>query len=452
MPARRTVGSLFRCCMLPLADYSPNASSNGRVMRAWEPWLVSTLSLPRMSCCNLLMCSTARQLFAKRYAGPSLLLSTLSAMLRVPVPPARRWRPQLSPVLGKCDCFCLACSCSDQHNHPGFAAFFQGDWGSLLHAALDEAGAVGLQPSDDTTAEPKRTEAEPETITGTGEEPGYPHAPVALDRAALLTNLRRARKRSAPGPSAFAGDMLRLILDDEEATLAFGDVATLFRSSQQSTWDDWLPFASPLGAPMGARGLVVGDLLRRLVARTLAQQFSKQLDAACHQYALSTRTGAEALLQGSQPAVDTTLVSPLTSAGAPRRAAGRTAGAALALARKAKERTYPELRQSARCKLVVLALELGGRWSTEAATFVKLLARLRAMAVPASSRGPSISAFASFASRWSAVLSFAAARAFAASLLSLPLGGTANVDGESPLLSDILADSSLEPPLASRMP
>ena len=60
--------------------------------------------------------------------------------------------------------------------------------------------------------------------------------------------------------------------------------------------------------------------------------------------------------------------------------------------------------------LVVLALELGGRWSTEAATFVKLLARLRARAVPASSRGPSISAFAS---RWSALLCFAASRAFA---------------------------------------
>ena len=34
----------------------------------------------------------------------------------------------------------------------------------------------------------------------------------------------------------------------------------------------------------------------------------------------------------------------------------------------------------------------------------------------------------------------------------LPLGGTVNVDGEPPLLSDILAQSFLEPPLASRMP
>jgi len=47
----------------------------------------------------------------------------------------------------------------------------------------------------------------------------------------------------------------------------------------------------------GVRGLVVGDFLRRLVARTLAQQFSQHIDEATrpHQFALSTRAGAEAL-------------------------------------------------------------------------------------------------------------------------------------------------------------
>ena len=43
------------------------------------------------------------------------------------------------------------------------------------------------------------------------------------------------------------------------------------------------------------------------------------------------------------------------------------------------------------------------------------------------------------------------ARSFAASLLSLPLTGTANVDGELPPLSDILADSPSRSPLASRV-
>ncbi|CAE7203180.1 unnamed protein product, partial [Symbiodinium microadriaticum] len=45
----------------------------------------------------------------------------------------------------------------------------------------------------------------------------------------------------------------------------------------------------------------------------------------------------------------------------------------------------------------------------------------------------------------------AAARSLAASLLSLPISNTANLDGEAPLLSDVLNDSSETPPLTSRM-
>ncbi len=36
---------------------------------------------------------------------------------------------------------------------------------------------------------------------------------------------------------------------------------------------------------------------------------------------------------------------------------------------ESKERTYPELVQDRRCRLVVLGLEIGGRWRDEAATF-----------------------------------------------------------------------------------
>ena len=45
------------------------------------------------------------------------------------------------------------------------------------------------------------------------------------------------------------------------------------------------------------RGLVLGDTFRRLLSRTLAQTFGAAFDAACapHQFALSTRAGAEAL-------------------------------------------------------------------------------------------------------------------------------------------------------------
>ena len=45
------------------------------------------------------------------------------------------------------------------------------------------------------------------------------------------------------------------------------------------------------------RGLVMGDVLRRLVSRTLAQQMAQHLQDACSpfQYALSTRAGTECL-------------------------------------------------------------------------------------------------------------------------------------------------------------
>ena len=45
----------------------------------------------------------------------------------------------------------------------------------------------------------------------------------------------------------------------------------------------------------GVRGIVVGDVLRRLVGRTMAKQVTKEVEAATSpfQYALSTRLGCE---------------------------------------------------------------------------------------------------------------------------------------------------------------
>ena len=52
----------------------------------------------------------------------------------------------------------------------------------------------------------------------------------------------------------------------------------------------------------GTRGLVVGDFFRRLIARTLAQQFAPSIEAACrpHQYALGNRAGLDALVHNVQ--------------------------------------------------------------------------------------------------------------------------------------------------------
>ena len=66
---------------------------------------------------------------------------------------------------------------------------------------------------------------------------------------------------------------------------------------------------------------------------------------------------------------------------------------------------------------------------------------------------PRTATAAASVARWSAMMSLAAARAFVASLLSLPLLGTASVDGHAPDLSDILADDLWAAPrLHNRLP
>ena len=77
---------------------------------------------------------------------------------------------------------------------------------------------------------------------------------------------------------------------------------------------------------------------------------------------------------GAQLAVDITLRHYLTATGAARALANERGNRLLAEARHDKERTYHELLRSRRCKLVVVALSTGGRWSTEALGFIHTIA------------------------------------------------------------------------------
>ena len=52
-------------------------------------------------------------------------------------------------------------------------------------------------------------------------------------------------------------------------------------------------------------------------------------------------------------------------------------------AKRKRPHTYPELAVARRCKLVVLALEVGGRFGPEAVDFLRQLARARARESPA---------------------------------------------------------------------
>ena len=88
------------------------------------------------------------------------------------------------------------------------------------------------------------------------------------------------------------------------------------------------------------------------------------------------------LWNGAQLAVDTTLVSPVRRDGTAYPRAVAEDGVRLEAARRRKEGKYPELLNTRRCRLVVTAMEVGGRWSEEAWTFLTLLAEARARTAP----------------------------------------------------------------------
>ena len=134
--------------------------------------------------------------------------------------------------------------------------------------------------------------------------------------------------------------------------------------------------------------------------------------------------------------VDTTLVSPLRGDGSPRPNAAVRAGVALQVARRRKERTHPELvGLRARGRVVVWAGEVGGRWSGGTLTYLRLWAEAKSRSEPPLLRRRAEMAWRL---RWTHMLSCAAARIFAGSLLERRLNGGG--DGEVPQVSDVVLE------------
>ena len=117
---------------------------------------------------------------------------------------------------------------------------------------------------------------------------------------------------------------------------------------------------------------------------------------------------------GTALCCDATLVSPLHRNGQARSGAAEEDGVALRAARRRKERRYPELLNGGAATLVVLAFEVGGRWSTESWRFLKTLVRLRVHRAPQLLRR---TAALGWHRRWTCLLSVAAQRALATTLL-----------------------------------
>ena len=91
----------------------------------------------------------------------------------------------------------------------------------------------------------------------------------------------------------------------------------------------------------------------------------------------------------------------------------------------------------------------GAGGATKTSDFVRLLAKAKARSYPRLFRRP---AQLAWTSRWLGLLSVATHRAFARTLLELPVD-EAGADGADPFLEDVLHESRLvEAPLPSRLP
>ena len=143
---------------------------------------------------------------------------------------------------------------------------------------------------------------------------------------------------------------------------------------------------------------------------------------------------------GAQLAVDVTLRSSLTAGGEARGRAAVEDGAVCSDARKDKETKYNELVSSNRCRLVVLAMEVGGRCSAETVEFLEALSWARARSSSTSVR---FAAALGWRRRWLRMLACSAARAWAESVTSpADLLWGAPVDGDTPPVAEVLAEDA----------
>ena len=194
---------------------------------------------------------------------------------------------------------------------------------------------------------------------------------------------------------------------------------------------------------LGRRGFALESAVARVCreagARVSANVFLRDLDlpiGAMDQRRIEVIVEGLPVFHGAQLAIDATLVSPLRADGEPHRRCPEADGAALAFARRRKERTYTELAGSrGRARLVVIVAETGGRFSEETQTLLRLLAEAKTRSTPQPLR---VRARQSWLLRWSSLLSCAAARAFASSLLGLY--GNLGADGDAPSVSDVIGD------------
>ena len=140
-----------------------------------------------------------------------------------------------------------------------------------------------------------------------------------LDERTFNRNVRSARKGAAGGPSGTTCDHLRPLLDSPRDLHVLFLIAEAFSRGQIPPSIVQLMMLGRMTALRkkdgGVRGIVAGEVIRRLVSRTVPQQLSPAVAAATapFQYALATRAGCECVSHALQAISDLDESSTVTS-------------------------------------------------------------------------------------------------------------------------------------------
>ena len=174
-----------------------------------------------------------------------------------------------------------------------------GELSSARQALEGDAVALGNDQTLQALRDPLRRPPVPRDPLPADLQQFQPEVQFSLEQDQLLRNLRVSRRGCAAGPSGMTADHLRPLLESVQ------DSELLWRLCQGLARAE-VPLevlrvvkmgrVTALRKPTGGiRGIVVGDILRRLVARTISQQITPAVEVATapFQYALSTRAGTK---------------------------------------------------------------------------------------------------------------------------------------------------------------
>ena len=181
--------------------------------------------------------------------------------------------------------------------------------GELSSARQALEGASLAPGSEDTLQalrDPAKRPQEPRTPFPRHLAHPEPGTQFSMDRDRFARNLRSARRGAAGGPSGMTVEHLQPLLDHPRDLQAFLHAA---EKVSRAHIPPAVQEAIRLGrltalqkANGGVRGIVAGDIVRRLVARTMSQQLMESVQAATapFQYAMSTKSGCECIAHALQ--------------------------------------------------------------------------------------------------------------------------------------------------------